>query len=425
MQVAQISPAQMGGNPLTAFQQGRQALAQAPINLRAGQGAAPGQAQQYMMSNALTPQRNIQMAGKAPAMIDYHKDQRERDEYRRQLEKKFVDQQIKQENNALTHEQDIAKSDHEHEQKKEMGKIEHDQSKELGEIEHGQRMKELEQGNKFNIELAKLEQDLQMQVEKYRQDLKIKFEEKKIDLEKREQEILNGNYGAHLADMIKATQRWQNGGRKEYLTQLRNEFITSKTSDPNVKAAFNASPAGKKFNNDELKSGYFEALEAFIDQSMKAKGDGPGGQLATDFDKLANAAVQAKQQEILGNYYFALRTGLERKILFNPNPKDPDDFAGNEAVRKEMQVPTIADGVAAGTIDPSALARPSDGSLRDGFKSDMADLNEYNPLLPNEYGAREMMRGGAGMTPSTDGELGIGNPLNNPEFLKNFTLGGY
>lgn len=92
MQVAQINPTQMGGNPLTAFQEGRQALAQGPINLRAGQGVAPGQVQQYMMSNALSPQRDIRMQGKAPVMIDYHKDQRERDAYRRDLEKKLVDQ---------------------------------------------------------------------------------------------------------------------------------------------------------------------------------------------------------------------------------------------------------------------------------------------------------------------------------------------
>lgn len=408
MQVANINPAQAQINPLTAFSQGRTATAQQPMNLRVG--ASPA----MMQGNALSVGRNLNPVQGRIEKIDYHKDQRERDKYRRDLEKKFVDQQITQENNALLHNQDIAKSDREHEQ-----------AKELGKIEHGQRMKELKEGNNLQIDLARLEMDMDMQVEKYRQQLKQEFEDRKINLEKREREILSGSYGPHLVEMIKATERWQNGGRKEYITQLRNEYITKKTSDPSIKAAFNNSPAGKQFNNDELKSGYFEALEAWIDQSMKAKGDGPGGQLAKEFDQMANTAVQAKQREILSNYYFALQSGLQNKIMFNPNPKDPDDFAANEEIRKEMGVPTMADGIAAGTIDPSALARPSDESLRDGFKSDMADLNEYNPLLPNEYGAREMMRGGAGMTPSTDGELGIGNPLNNPEFLKNFTLGGY
>jgi len=389
MQVAQINPAQMGGNPLTAFQEGRQALAQGPINLRAGQGIAPGQVQQYMMSNALRPQRDIQMAGKAPVMIDYHKDQRERDAYRRDLEKKFVDQQILQENNALAANNlmDMERFKHDLNMESEMKK--HGNMLERDSLLHENTLERDGLGHKSKERLEGLRYENNLKIAEFENDLKTKFRQEGRDYEEDRRRVLEGYYGSHLSAMVKEFDNWKTTGREDFRRQQKNAFVSEMMADPNAREAFKAK-YGKNFQTvdrsgqtvvNEMHPNFAKALRKYLETEGFDQGA---------FEAFVVPLELREQERISMRYHMALSTAIKHEIAIDPLTP------GSDTVRAKEGVPTLADGLANGTVDPMLFGPEAQAQVNGQVKPPEEEGD--NPFIAQDiYGAAKNI--GNALTP--------------------------
>jgi hypothetical protein len=369
MQVANINPAQAQINPLTAFSQGRTATAQQPMNLRVG--ASPA----MMQGNALSVGRNLNPVQGRIERIDYHKDQRERDAYRRELEKKFVDQQITQENNALLAQQDIDKQ-----------KLLHQQGLEDKLLDHENMLEREGLGRKHDTNLEGLRQENKYKALEFEDSLRRKFRQEGRDYDEDQREMLQGNWGAHIQRMADDWVNWNKEGpgsdREKFRNAQRNAYITELMGNKEIKQAFR-DKYGKRYSSvdsngqlvvNEFHPMFSKGLRKFIEQEAFSE---------ADFQSFLLPLEIAEQNRRAKVYHLAIQTAFQNRLLIEPNAP------GGDTIRGKMGIPTMQEGVNNGTIDPALLT----GGLKDSTTGELKDpppppAEGDNPFIAQDiYGA--------------------------------------